>query len=953
MYKNKRKNGVFPLMGGLIVALLAIHFPREGLWAQGPAQYTQEYLVDRWDTADGLPGSSVLAIAQTPDGYLWISTTKGLTRFDGLKFTVIRFLENGDESPQKTLPDALFVDRAGILRIGSSAGLTQYDYKTRRFMTLTAKDGITADRIRVIDEDVKGNLWISFDVSYLNRFANGRFTVFNASHGLGDKKINAMVEDAGGNLLFGTRESGVYIFRGESFSKYEIEGLGKGYLIITMYEDRDRDLWIGTNKGLFRVTAQDNKTYVYTTRHGLAGDYIISILEDEDRNLWIGTANGLSRWAKKQAGPAVFSRVDSMKNHVITCLFKGRENSLWVGAYEAGIWQIKAARFSSCTLQGKGQEEIIFSLYEDRLGNTWIGTLSGRLYCCNNCTVIKTLEIPGISGMGISAIAEDSSGNLCLGSNGKGAFVGKAGRFTNFTTRDGLADNMVISIFKDSKDNLWFATAGGVSRYSGSTRTLESFKTAAGLPRKVHNVYEDNNHNILLATDTGIMVMENKNNKFINNKLTGSCRDIPVTCIVEDSSWDSPSSVGGEVYWIATHGSGLKRFKNGTLTSYTTKEGMASNFIYQVFEDGLGNLWMMSDSGVLRASKNELNDLADGRLRYINCTAFGISDGMKSIEFNNMFSRHSALKTQTGELRFITRKDIAVVNPGKIDINKTPPPVVIEAALLNDRAVPLECYGQDGQKNVFKKIQDVVFLFTAPTFLSPEKVTFKYKLEGSDRDWVFLGPGKRRAAHYKNLAPGSYSFSVSACNSDGVWNETGVSFAFTLKSPIYETLLFKLGVLILLLSLGWAGYFLYKKLKPLFVTVEDSKRLAMNPLFAGQCIKKLSYLMEVEKLYREESISLQSLADKLAITPHQLSQLLNEKLNSTFPDYINNYRIEEARELLVDPAWADRKVISIAFEVGYNTKAAFYNVFKKCTGMAPIEYRKTRNPKHEIRNKSK
>lgn len=953
MYKNKSKKLAIPLMVVCIATLLTIHFLREGLWAHEQDKSTREYLADHWDTTDGLPGNSVLAIAQTPDGYLWITTTKGLTRFDGLKFTAIGFLGNGDVPPQKTLPDALFVDRMGILWIGSAAGLTQYDYKTRQFMTLTAKDGITADRIRIIDEDVKGNLWISFDVSYLNRFSNGRFTAFNASHGLGDKKINAIVEDAGGNLLFGTRENGVYILHGEGFSKYEIEGLGKGYLIITMYEDRDRDLWIGTNKGLFRVTAKEKKTYVYTTQQGLAGDYIISILGDEDRNLWVGTANGLSRWAKNQPDTAIFSRVDLMKNHVITCLFKGRENSLWVGTYEAGIWQLKAARFSSCTLQEKGQEEIIFSLVEDRLKNTWIGTLSGKLYCSRDCLVNKTLEIPAISGTGISAIAEDGSGNLWLGTNGKGVFEGKAGRFANFTMRDGLADNMVLSIFKDSKDNLWFATAGGVSRYNGKTRTLESFKTGEGLPRKVHNVYETKNHHILLATDKGIMVMENENGEFIKNKMTESCRDIPITCIVEDSSGDSPSSAGGEVYWIATHGSGLKRFKNGTLTSYTIKEGMASNFIYQVFEDGLGNLWMMSDSGVLRASKDELNGLAEGRVRYINCTDFGISDGMKSIEFNNMFSRHSALKTQAGELRFITRKDIAVVNPGKIEINKTPPPVVIEAALLNDRAVPRECYDQDSQKNVFNKLQDVTFLFTAPTFLSPEKVTFKYKLEGVDRDWVFLRPGKRRAASYKNLAPGAYLFSVTAGNSDGVWNETGVSFAFTLKAPIYETLIFKLGVLLLLPGLGWAGYFLYKRLKPLFLKPSDSKRAEMNPLFAEQCIKTLSYLMEVEKLYREESISLQSLAEKLSITPHQLSQLLNEKLNCTFPDCINNYRIEEAKKLLVDPDWADRKVISIAFEVGYNTKAAFYGVFKKYTGMTPIEFKKSRNPKHQIRNKSK
>jgi ligand-binding sensor domain-containing protein/AraC-like DNA-binding protein len=926
MYKNKKIRG-FPLGGVLIAALLTIFSPGEVIWPQTPDNYTQECLVDNWDTADGLPGNSVLSIAQTADGYLWIATTKGLTRFDGLKFTAVDFFENGNEPSQKTLPDALYVDRMGILQIGSAAGLTQYNYKTRRFTTLTAKDGITSDRIRVINEDVKGNLWISFDVSYLNRLANGHFTAFNASHGLGDKKINAIVEDMGGNLLFGTRENGVYIFHGETFSKFEIPGLDKGYLIITMYEDRDNDLWIGTNKGLFRVTAKDKKTYVYTTRHGLAGDYIISILEDENRNLWIGTANGLSRWNKKQAPDVAFSRVSPMKNHVITFLFKGQENLIWAGTYEAGIWQIKAARFASCTLPGKGRQEIIFSMYEDRKGNTWIGTLSGKLYCCRDYRVIKTLEVPGLSGTGISAINEDASGNMWLGANGKGVFVAKAGRFGNFTTRDGLADNMVVSIFIDSKDNTWFAAAGGVSCYRGMTHTLESFKTAGGLPRKVHNIYEDKNHNILLATDKGIMVI--KGNGFIENKMTELSSDMSITCITEDSSSD-------DVYWIATHGAGLKRFKNETLTSYSTLEGMASNFIYQVFEDGLGNLWMMSDSGVLRTAKNELNDLADGRLPYINCTAFGISDGMKSIEFNNMFSRHSAIKTHTGELCFITRKDIAVVDPAKIEINKIPPPVVIEAVQLNDRTAP----------------RSAVFFFTAPTFLSPGKVTFKYKLEGIDKDWVYLRPGKERSARYTNLASGSYIFSVMAGNSDGVWNETGASFGFTLKVPIYDTLVFKLALSLLLVGLGWAGFFFYKKLKSRLVKPVESKRAELNPLFAEQCTKKLSYLMEVEKLYREETLSLQSLAEKLSINNHQLSQLLNEKLNCTFPDYINNYRIEEAKKLLADPAWTDRKVISIAFEVGYNTKAAFYSVFKKYTGMTPIEYRKSRAQTQDIKSKS-
>ena len=205
--------------------------------------------------------------------------------------------------------------------------------------------------------------------------------------------------------------------------------------------------------------------------------------------------------------------------------------------------------------------------------------------------------------------------------------------------------------------------------------------------RKVHNVYEDENHYILLATGKGIKVI--KHGKFIENKMTGYFHNIPVTCVYQDTG--SPG-----VFWIATHGAGLKRLKNGILTSYTITRGMTSNFIYQLLEGPQENLWMMSENGVLRVAKSELNQLADGQVQRINCVSFGISDGMPTIEFNNSSSRHSAIKTREGELWFATMKGIAVVNPGEIIIDKSPPPVIIETVLSNDRPIP---FYRDSKKN--------------------------------------------------------------------------------------------------------------------------------------------------------------------------------------------------------------------------------------------------------------
>jgi ligand-binding sensor domain-containing protein/AraC-like DNA-binding protein len=923
MLKNKGQRRFLFMRLKVTILVVLVHFFIGDLLALQLERSHHEYLVDQWDVGDNLPGDCIISITQTPDGYLWFATTKGLARFDGLKFTTLGFLEDKTGNRGKTFPEVLFVDSKGTLWIGSSAGLTRYEYQTRQFKTFTAKDGIIPDRIRLITEDMKGNTWISFNTNYVNRFVNGRFTAFNAAQGLEGKKINAIVEDKAGNLLFGTRENGIFVFRDEAFFKYEVRELGKDHLIITMFEDDEGDLWIGTNKGLFRKSPNRNQVDIYTTRHGLSADYITSILEDEDHNLWVGTVNGLNRMKRDSTG--AFSFKYFLGERLITCLFKDKEDSLWIGTNDSGVRRLKKAQLFSYSIKAKDQEEIILSLYQDRDGDILVGTLAGRLYRFRDGQLRETQEIPGITSIAISAIADDKNGNLWIGTNGKGVFREKGRQFVNFTTGDGLADNLVTSIFVDSYGDIWFSTFGGVSRFYNNTLESITGPNPGEAPGKIHNVYEDKNQCILLAADKGIKVI--KNGAFIENKMTGYFHNLPVTCIYQDTA--SPG-----VYWMATHGAGLKRLKNGVLTSYTVARGMTSNFIYQLLEDSQENLWMMSDSGVLRVAKSELNQLAAGQVQRINCVSYGIADGMPSIEFNNYSSRHSAIKTRQGELWFATMKGIAVINPREIKINKTPPPVIIETVVSNHGSIP---FYRDSKKNTFKNIKEMVFHFTAPTFLSPEKVTFKYKLEGYDRNWVFLSPGKERLAVYKNLEPGTYTFFVNASNSDGVWNPTGDSLSFTLKPLLYETFFFKMGVFLFLLVLAAVMYFLYKKQKEW--SQKSYKHSPLNPVFAEECIKKLIHLMEVEKIYRDDSISLQSLAEELSISHHQLSQMLNEKLNKSFSDFINTYRVEEAKKLLRDPKWADRKVITIAFEVGYNTKAAFYNVFKKHTNMTPTQFR--------------
>ena len=213
-------------------------------------------------------------------------------------------------------------------------------------------------------------------------------------------------------------------------------------------------------------------------------------------------------------------------------------------------------------------------------------------------------------------------------------------------------------------------------------------------------------------------------------------------------------------------------------------------------------------------------------------------------------------------------------------------------------------------------------------------------MEGIDREWIFLPPGQERAAHYKDLAPGTYTFRVTACNAEGVWNQTGDSLTFTLKSRFYQTFLFKIAVLFLLTVILVIAFFIYKKKKLSSETREKYKGSPLNADFADECITKLKYLMEIEKVYCDADITLQSLAEKMSIAPHLLSQLLNEKMDRNFADFINQYRIEEAKNILKTPRGAQRKISTVAIEVGFNTMAAFYNAFKKHTNMTPTRYKK-------------
>ncbi len=943
--------------------------------ALNPDKPINQYLVDHWDISAGLPSNLIHSITQTPDGYLWIATNKGLVRFDGIKFSTVKFAGKEEAAAgQSAVPEALYLDKNKKLWIGSSIGLTSYDYQTRRFHTFTPGHGLAKGKIRRLTEDKDGNLWLGFDTSYVNRFSNGKFTAYDSSHGLEGKTVNAVIEDRKGNLLVGTRDNGVFTYKDNKFFNYPLPGL-KGFLV-NMLEDHNGCLWISTSKGLLKKTGPGIETY--TTAQGLSADHISDLLEDSGNRLWIGTINGLDRLKKEADGKLWFE--PALNSVIIICLFEDYQGSLWAGTYDSGLYRLKDAKFQSYYPLKEIPGDMLFSICEARDGDTWIGTVSGKLYRVRRQKCIEAVEIPGLTGTGISAIAEDNEANLWLGTNGNGVFQKKDNEFTNYTTREGLADNLVTGIYKDSRGYLWIDTFAGVSicnpaelpgglfsRKPSPCTPCKSFllsKVFGGVgtffqkgpdppEAKVHTVYEDSTKDIWIATDNGIAVLKggkipdrdripSRDSRDITYYLEG----ITVTWIYEDPA---PGEREGRVFWLSTHGAGLKRLMldGPKITNYTTDQGMTTNFVYRFFADTRGNFWIMSDSGILRVSKASLNRLARGETERIDCVSFGLSEGLVSLEFNNPYPLHTAFRVQNGDIWFLAGKGISMVNPDTVFIDKFAPPVVIEEVLMNQASVSLPL---SDATRAFEGITELRFEFTAPTLMAAEKAAFQYRLEGFDQKWIYLAPGQERTAHYKNPGPGAYTFRVIACNAEGIWNNTGASIAFTLKSSFLKlkSPLFYLILLVFFLALAVVGFIISRLYKKRTIreaaykrtNEKDSRDIELPSGFVKENIKKLTKLMEVEKVYRNEKLSLPSLAEMLSIRRHQLSLILNEHLKTNFNDYINSYRLEEAKRILESSDAEEETITGIAIAVGFHSQTGFYKSFKEYTGMTPNRYRK-------------
>ncbi|MCX6565048.1 MAG: helix-turn-helix domain-containing protein [Candidatus Aminicenantes bacterium] len=889
------------------------------LFALNPRKSMELLRHNVWTADDGLPMNSVSCITQTPEGYIWLGTETGLARFDGIDFDVF----NKENTPA-LLNDFILsmeMDNNGVLWIGTrGGGIVRFQNGT--FDVLTKKNSLLSDEVWAILKTRDGAMWIGTR-NGLNRFWEGKLSPIQLEEKVDGHNVRALVEDQLGRVWVGTRGSGLFMVEKRE-NRYESINKGlAGLKICALLEDRIGNIWIGTEEsGLGRY--QGNQSSFYSTKNGLSTNYVRCLLEDREGDLWIGTyGGGLHVLKNGESRLLSFNSQNGLSSNAIGALYEDNEGTLWIGTDGGGLNALRDTRITTYTKKNGLSNENVYAIFEDSQETLWVSTMgSGVNY--SNVKDVRFESITkrdGLSDNFVVSISEYPNGCLWFGTLGGGVnrVVMKNRQFDVFTTQEGLSDNFVRALYLDSSGNLWAGTdSGGLHRFSNGR-----FVLSANLGFRVNTIFKDSRGNLWIGTwGNGLCLF--KDGKIQVFREEEGLSDDNVLAIHEDQEGN---------LWIGTYGGGLNCFRQGKFTVIGKKQGLPDNTIYCILEDHNNYLWMSSNHGIFYVKRSDLDDFVKGKIKRLSPSLFTIDDGMKSIECNGA-NQPSGWKTRDGRLWFSTTKGVSVVDPENIGINTLPPPVQIKSVIINgiSNDVGKKAVVPPGKGNI-----DIYY--TGLSFVAPKRTFFKYKLENLDDQWVYAGT--RRVVSYKGLPPGSYRFRVIACNSDGVWNNTGAFFDFDIEPKYYQTLIFKisfpLGVVLVavLLYFSVKKYLFFLKMKRKYVGS------SLDPQEAKEYLKKMLYLVEVKKIYKDADVSLNSLAKQLSTSPRNLSQIINEHLGLHFHAFINKYRVEEAKKILLSPEANQTSILEIGYEVGFNSKSAFNRAFKDFIEMTPSQFKKT------------
>ena len=767
---NARHPNVFR-SGLCVLATLAL-MAQAGL-ALNPNKKLTQYTHRIWDQEEGLVQPTVYSILQTRDGYLWLGTQDSLIRFDGVHFH--EFGGDGDPSLGRSIVRALDEDRRGNLWIGSiGSGLGRL--ADGHLTWYTTRQGLPSNIVTCVASDNNGDLWICTNKG-MARWDGARFHVYTRADGLPSDRIRSTCEAANGTRWVAGADFGLSQWNGGRFVPFGQFALPARQGVRALACGSDGSVWAGTDEGLARI--KDGAVRMFTSKDGLAAGSVLSLFSGADGSLWAGTRDGISRLYHGEI--STYRTKDGLSHSLVLSLYVDREGSLWAGT-KNGLDQFSDSRVTPYTTSEGMPGNDAGPVTEDRDGKLWVGTLGNGLAEFDGRRFKTLTTRDGLIDNRILSLHVDESGDLWAGT-AKGLNRLRGGRVIGFyTKRDGLAGNEVRSMFTDYGGTLWVGTNRGLSIFRDGR--FAPFPGGAPLTGSIVALGGARAMRLFVSTEPGGLYYLD-GDRFVDYGPREALR--PVSAYYLDHQ--------NHALWMGTVGTGLLRWRDGKLTAFRVKDGLYDDLIYSILPDDSSNFWMASSKGIFRVSQEQLDAFAAGRITRF--TSIPFTTGQLRFECQSGVDP-AAWKTRDGRLWFSTTSGLVVVNPNRLTHNNLAPPVQIETAFVNGERRDLH-----GPLDLRPWEKNLEIRYAGLSFIAPEKITFRYKLEGYDKNWVEAGT--RRGAFYTNLPPGHFRFHVIASNGDGVWGQSG-AVGFSIAPFFYQRPWFFPALAILGALTIWFGY---------------------------------------------------------------------------------------------------------------------------------------------------
>lgn len=740
---------------------------------------------------NGLANHWVTSISEDTQGNIWIGTISGLTKYDGRSFTT--FTKKHGLTGEYI--NSVIADNNGNMWIATTEGITIYDGKS--FSTLTRKNGLTSNNISLIYADKNGSIWMNTEkgvgkIVFTNTNSQDKsFDNYSVINGIYDTAITSATEDDHGNLWFGTN-SGVMKYDGVVFKKYSVkDGLFDNAIQAVQKDNNSNDIWVGTLKGLNKIS-ENGRIESFLVSEVQNGNKIGKLQQDAEGNLWLGTSNGLYRF--RDPSFAVFSDKDGLINPFVFPIFRDSKKNLWVGTLENGFYKYDGKGFRNFSEKDGLIGNFMCAGTEDKEGNIWMGTNKGvSVYNGSSFRNFHGRK-DGLHGDSVTAIIQDSKGRIWLGGN-KGGTIWNGNKFKTFDLKSEEKNFDIWYLFEDSKGFVWMGTyLGGLFRYDP--------KKDMGSPEKA---IENMSKKLNLKSKTYLSIEEDRE---------------------------------GNIYLGSFDGLYIYNEASGKISLVSEKEGLCSDLIYvMAFDTAREYLYIGSNQGMNKFDTKEYK-----RTGKIILEQYGQEEGFSSLETNS----NGIWRDEDGTLWFGTVNGLIRYNPYSYNENTSESKTSIRNIRIfyNDTVLP------DNSELPYY-LNNISFEYIGICLTNPEKVRYKYMLQGLDKTWS--PETKETAARFPNLQPARYVFKVISCNNEGVWNKEPATFSFVITPPVWKTWWFRISSALAALIL----IVLFLRMRAKAIRKKEGEKLSREIELANNELKALRAQMDPHFIFNSLS-SIQS-----------------------------------------------------------------------------------------------